>query len=632
MTSHLSLGKCIAIFSTIAILFTLNSVVFSQDIRTWRDMTGKFSVEATLVEFDGENVKLKKTEDNRIVTLPLEKLSFSDQSYLRRQQRDEVGNPFAGGEPSGQSTGKTGSTDSTTTGDTGNIRRGDAKDANKVVVGVVSGWNYNSEKITPDGKEGDYQPCPISEESGAGYLEMLDIVKGTDATVAVTSYDNHQTDSTSACLMNMSTGKTMSHKFKDKTQVWGLSPDGKRVMVTPKDYQDKVGKSRLDFYTISDKGLTRTSSLIPYPDGKNDFNRYVEWATWVSPTHVLTTNNEETLRLWDMKTGKAVYQMTIGTKDVTLSHDRKVMVVPSRSGVFLCDVMTGKTLGKLSSAPASSADFDFSPDNTRLLGVMHKPPKSLSQVDLETELRNKVVHIWDLNTGKKLNEWVLNSEPTAPHWVDNRMIMKSNTLYDSESGVPVCYYEGGFNRGKTFNGIYSYLLMVGINEYILASAKLPQKAVYDAVEKVDVKKHFALYPGAEVSLKIETDGSADEKDIRKYIEQNLTDCGFVVKNSAKVQFVASVKKSAEGTETYRGNSGPFPMSPLLDRGGPQVDVKITAHESVLSISVGGKEFWKLGVVAVPASIPLDKDRSIQEVADELCKPDLEFFARTQLPR
>ena len=173
--------------------------------------------------------------------------------------------------------------------------------------------------------------------------------------------------------------------------------------------------------------------------------------------------------------------------------------------------------------------------------------------------------------------------------------------------------------------------MVQSNEYMLASAKLPQKAVYDAVEKIDVKKRFALYPGVEVSLKIETDGSAEEKDIRNYIEQNLTDCGFVVKNSAKVQFVASVKKSAESDVTYTGNNSPFPRPPLF-RDGPQVDVKITAHESVLTISIGGKEFWKLGVLAVPESISLEKNRSIQEIADELCKPDLEFFARTQLPR
>ena len=627
----MSWKKCVAPCFAAWVFIAMSRAIPAQEERTWRDSTGQFSVEAVLVEFDGKNVKLKKTSDNRVVTMPLEKLSFSDQSYLRRQKQNEANNPFAGGEPaSAESNNQTGS--SGTAGTTsGTTRNGDASGAEKIVIGVVSGWNYQPPKILPDGENADYKPCPLSGE-GVGYFHMLDIVKGTDAAMAVTTCTNHTTKSTFACVMNMNTGKTIAHNMKHEAKVWGLSPDGKRVMATPSDFQDKVGKSRLDFYGITDKGLTLTSSLIPYTDGKSEYNRYVEWAAWISPTHVLTCNSERTLRLWDMKTARAIYQATLGAKNVVLSPDRKVMVVPAQSGVFLCDTMTGKTLGKLSGDLTASIEFDFSPDQTRLLGVMHKLPKSLSFADMSDEFRNKVVHVWDLTSGKELNEWILNSEPTTARWVDNRMIMKSNTLYDSETGVPVCHYDGGYVTNTTFNGLFCYLLIVRSNEYVLASAKLPHQAAVDAANKGKVQERFVLYPGAEVSVKIETDGSADEKEIRQHLEQNLSDCGFIVKNSAKTQFIASVKKSAEGEETYRSPSGPFPLSPLLDRGGARVDVKITVHESVLTISNNGKEFWKLGVRAYPDSIPLDKDRSIQEIADELCKPDLEFFARTQLPR
>ena len=627
-----SLKKCVVAFSVAAFCSVFACLALAQEERTWRDATGKFSVEAVFVEFDGENVKLKKTADNRVVTMPIEKLSVSDQMYARQQQRDATANPFAGGEPAGRSAARTGTANAGSAASGTSTRRGDASGAEKIVVGVVSGWNYTPGKITVDGESANYKPCPISGDSGVGYFQKLDIVKGTGAAMAIATYDNHKTNSTFACVMNMSTGKTLSHNLKHKANVWGLSPDGKRVMATPSDYQDNVGRSRLDFYAITDKGLDRSSSMMPYPDGANDYNRHIEWAAWASPAHVLTINNEYTLRLWDMKTGKAIYQMTLGSKDVVLSPDRNVMVVPSRSGVFLCDVMTGKTLGKLSGDPATSVDFDFSPDQTRLLGVMHKLPKSLSQTDMMAELRNKVVHVWDLKTGKELNEWLLNSDPTKPRWVDNRLIMKSHTLYDSETGVPVCYYDGGYVTTTTFNGLFCYLLIVRTNEYVLTSAKLPHQAVSAALGKNNLKDSFLLYPGAEVAVKIETDGSAEEKAIRSQLEQNLTNCGFVIKDSAKVRFVASVKKSAERDVTYRGNSGPFPMSPLLDRGGPQVDVKITAYESVLSIEGNGKEFWKFGVLSVPESIALDKDRSIQEIADELCKPDLEFFARTEIPR
>ena len=621
------LKKIVTLCTMATVFAVMSGVTIAQEERTWTDSTGKFTVEAVLVEFDGDQVKLKKT-DGRVVTMTLEKLSFSDQQYLHRQKQNEANNPFAGGEPatSNRRTNASG----TTVAASGTTRNGDASDAEKIVVGVVSGWNYKPPTIQLDGEKADYKPCPISGE-GVGYFQMLDVVKGTDAAIAVTAYTNHTTKSTFACIMNMSTGKTISHNMKHEAKIWGLSPDGKRVMATPGDFQDKVGKSRLDFYGITDKGLTLTSSLIPYADGKSDSNRYVEWAAWVSPTHVLTCNNDRTLRLWDMKTAKAIYQTTLGAKNVVLSPDRKVMVVPSQSGVFLCDTMTGKTLGKLSGDLTISVEFDFSPDQTRLLGVMHKLPKSLSFADMEADSRNKVVHVWDLTTGKELKEWVFNTDPTTARWVDNRMIMKSGTLFDSETGVPLCHYDGGVTS-TTFNGLYCHLLLVRINEYVLASAKLPHQAAVDAANKGNVKERFVLYPGAGVSVKIETDGSADEKEIRKFLEQNLSDNGFVVKDTAKTQFTASVKKSGEGEETYRSHGGPFPLSPLLDRGGARVDVKITVHESVLTISNNGKEFWKLGVRAYPDSIPLDKDRSIQEIADELCKPDLEFFARAQLPR
>ncbi|MCL2118947.1 MAG: SHD1 domain-containing protein [Planctomycetaceae bacterium] len=637
MANLISLKKHVVWCFTVLLVLLWNGALNAQQMRTWTDSTRQFTVEAKMVEFDGENVKLEKA-DGLTVTLAISKLSLADQRYARQQQ---TANPFAGGEPAGATSdnrpanGGTGS-------QSGTARSGNVNGVEKIVVGVVSGWNYKPEPVPWDGEKANYQPCPISGDSGVGYFQMLDIVKGTDAAIAVATYDNHNTNSTFACMMNMNAGKTIAHDMKHKAKIWGLSPDGKRVMATPNDFQDKVGKSRLDFYGITDKGLTRTSSLIPYADGKNDYNRYIEWAAWVSPTHILTCNNDHTLRLWDMKTGKAIYQTALGAKNVVLSPDRKVMVVPSQSGVFLCDTMTGKTLGKLSGDPSTSIEFDFSPDQTRLLGVMHKLPKSLSSGDITDELRNKVVHIWDLTTGQKLNEWVFNSEPTVARWVDNRMIMKSNTLYDSKTGVPVCHYDGGYVTTTTFNGLFCYLLIVRTNEYVLASAKLPHKAAVDVADKGNVNERFVLYPGAEVSIKVETDGSADENEIRKFLERNLSDCGFVVTNSAKTQFTASVRKSAEGEETYRGDSGmfprpplprpPFSMSPLFDRGGPQVDVKITVHESILTISSNGKEFWKMGVSAYPESIPLDKDRSIQEIADELCKPDLEFFARTQLPR
>jgi hypothetical protein len=54
--------------------------------RRYTDITGKFSVEASLVEIDGDAVILEKT-DGSTVRVPLEKLAEEDQAFIREHGR-----------------------------------------------------------------------------------------------------------------------------------------------------------------------------------------------------------------------------------------------------------------------------------------------------------------------------------------------------------------------------------------------------------------------------------------------------------------------------------------------------------------------------------------------------------------
>ena len=51
-------------------------------VRKWTDTTGKFTVDAELVDSTNETVHLKK-RDGQVIALPLEKLSGADQEYIR---------------------------------------------------------------------------------------------------------------------------------------------------------------------------------------------------------------------------------------------------------------------------------------------------------------------------------------------------------------------------------------------------------------------------------------------------------------------------------------------------------------------------------------------------------------------
>ena len=65
-------------------------------MRTWRAATGSYTVRATFVALESDNVTLKKA-DGRVITVPLEKLSRVDQEYVKRQAKagkEESEDPF----------------------------------------------------------------------------------------------------------------------------------------------------------------------------------------------------------------------------------------------------------------------------------------------------------------------------------------------------------------------------------------------------------------------------------------------------------------------------------------------------------------------------------------------------------
>ena len=53
--------------------------------REWSDNTGRFRVEASFVEVDGDEVVLRLDDGNRLLNVPLRRLSAADQAYVEEQ-------------------------------------------------------------------------------------------------------------------------------------------------------------------------------------------------------------------------------------------------------------------------------------------------------------------------------------------------------------------------------------------------------------------------------------------------------------------------------------------------------------------------------------------------------------------
>ena len=65
----------------------LFAVSASAETRTWKDKSGKFSIQAELVESDGTAVTLKKA-DGKVIKVPVDRLSDEDRQFLESQEKN----------------------------------------------------------------------------------------------------------------------------------------------------------------------------------------------------------------------------------------------------------------------------------------------------------------------------------------------------------------------------------------------------------------------------------------------------------------------------------------------------------------------------------------------------------------
>ncbi len=71
----------------------LAAVAAAQELRTWKDSTGKFQIRAKMVSVSAGKVTLEQ-EDGSNLEIDLKKLSPADQKYVADQQKAAADNPF----------------------------------------------------------------------------------------------------------------------------------------------------------------------------------------------------------------------------------------------------------------------------------------------------------------------------------------------------------------------------------------------------------------------------------------------------------------------------------------------------------------------------------------------------------
>lgn len=319
-------------------------------IRGWSDQSGRFEIQARLIEQDESEVLLKR-EDGRTVKVPIDKLSEADRQYLN-ESKMEADNPFNRfvDPPSGPTVNY--AQPLMTVAKVGDLR-----------------WGSKSVAISPDNR-------------------LLMIGRKGSA----------------ASLCELQTGKTLVDSGRmdhmGDIGVCGFTADGRHLLLGGykgvfEVYQpDSKGMLKLaGQHTLHEKDITALSLSLDgkyaLSGGADKLARYWEIETGspvatldgfsgqvkatritASGKHLMATDGK-TIKRFSVEEGKVVDEWEVGRSHASgqaaaFSHDGKTLAVGDGYKIDLWDLTTQQKLGTLEH-DAISWSMVFTPDNQTLL-------------------------------------------------------------------------------------------------------------------------------------------------------------------------------------------------------------------------------------------------------------------------
>lgn len=594
-TVHLS------IFSLFYVFFVGSAVSFAEEARTWKDSTGRFSVEATLVEFNGTIAKIKRA-DGKSVSLPYSKLSKADQEYLDQWQGD---NPFLAEDEQTSSTSADSASSSKTSGQQNTLA------FTKKVV------NISLEGIEEAGNFGDTQwncdpdPAPVLEKKTfrrVGFRKpqlpisifarnsdcFIDSNKGTTALCvyhvdASHGFDKSVTSFSRVYLGDLSTGKTTYCDSPDKLVPWGLSPQGDKAIFASSAWSGASFGTQDVLYVVEIKNgnFMPLVAYRPFADFAKERRMHntdidIKWAAWVDQKHVLVlSGGKNNLVLLNIDSGKPTWQAkTTFLAKIVLSPNGRYCLVPTgRNNVTLMETVTGKTIGHLDGlTPEMKMDsFAFSPDGTRLAAF-----------------NQEKLLLWNATTGQ-LEE--PHSVPgllrgSSVNWLDNQFLLARGKLIDAKDHKLVWEYQGlGDNvipRGET-----CWVSFTDFNDGIsLVPLKLPHPKAKQRIAKGIKDVAPVVYSGMNISLQLDKSVKDDRGKIKEALEKKLMDNGLKIVENASVTLVAKESEEEPVKTTYVTQNRMFPRPPLLFARGPQTVVETTPRKYQVSFMQKSEVLWE----------------------------------------
>ena len=630
--------------------------VFAED-RTWTDRDGKFSVEAMLLDFDGETVKLKRKDTGKTVSISLEKLSLPDQVYVKKMVADIGGgtadkteNPFEEVDDAPKPTKPATSAASPPTRvkpeKVEDNKESDEEERATNPGGAFTGKipitrlsaapSIRTDRVTttwsaaPDpakNRKLDFKPNPPNFMYGKQdfftnvNIERLCFAEDAPEKILAAASLKSRNDSaiTKAFFGDMKTGRVFSQTWPVRLRPLGLSPDGTRALFG----QVRGHFNKMTHLTVADTTQAKLpciAAFAPFAEKASrlsDSESEIKWADWIDNEHIIAQSSSGLIVSMQVKNGAAVWTLD-GTNigDVILSPGKKYLIArANHDSYYLLETAAGKPIGEL--APRGGGKFGFptkfafSPDGERIAVYAGS---SIHVLEIKNGIAGEPFYIGQRHVS---NMW----------WVSDVHVLCGETLVETVEQLPIWIYSGGNAKDVFFADRLWHTSSTKKKDssFYVVDAVIPHPGM-PTLPKLPDEQKFCVRPGMAVNLMVDS-AIPDSAKLREHLLNALAENGLEFSSGAPL--LLAVRMRAEAPKEGEWATGPF------GHGGSVGKASYIPYTYSLTFEKNGQPLWTISSSSGAPTIPLNElsgNRSLQDLITERSKPKSDWYFTVRLPK
>lgn len=571
--------------------------------RKWTTADGTFSVEASLMQvLSDESVRLKRTDTGALITVPLNKLSDSDRSFVSLAQKS-LGTSDSPMEDNASTTAESGEQPNDPLG---SLPVGPTDAATMISVDQPGGTFVADPASSAVEVPTLSIQRPLPKDKSDFHDDVKVALSQSYRTAAVTVFNTFvDRESTSLMLYHLPTARKVAEgKLPKDTRVLAVSDRGDQIFTTTGWPSAKI--DAIQIWTAQNGQITATGGWRS--GGTRALG--IRDAQCVPGNRLLMTAGEFSV-LWDVDSATATHAFPIQrqSKPAPSANRRNVAFVGKDGKAHVIDLSVLKTVRSLEL-----------PQNMRPYGLAFDGSgQRLAIADSQRVL------IWDLAANSLQAEHTLirHIHGEMLHWCDaDHLLLAGGTLLHVPTGATVWTYDLPKWAGLLKDG-RQWALQWSQQGGSLRPISAPHQEVLAKTATLAKDQLIQVEPTtATITL-----GQlfVDANQVRQALQKRLTDKGFQLAGAGDLQIEVSSERGKTQTEGVKDFfSGPFaPATGSITFTPTIIKQKVTYKGHVL---YDGKR-----TLTCPNPIRLEKGETAQGAATRYCTPKLTNYTSVFIP-